>query len=114
MSDVQQIEAAIRRDQLFSCSAQLSTALGKLFEADDFWTHRFLKLHENYVLKAQKNSKQAEPKVFAQSPFWQTNSVVGLLWIWATFVKSEAEKNIPHFRETGRASRKWGAIARFA
>jgi hypothetical protein len=47
-------------------------------------------------------------------PFWQTNSVVGLLWIWVTFVKSEAEKNVPDFQEASRASRKRRAIARFA
>jgi hypothetical protein len=80
MSDVQQIETAIRRDQFFSCSAQLVTTLGKLFEADDFWTHRFLKLHENYVLKAQKILRRAEAKLFARSPFLQTNSMVGLLY----------------------------------
>src|SRR5207302_4329605 len=54
MPDVEQIETAVRSDQLFPSSTQLLTVMRNLLKFDDFWAHGFRTHERKYRLIARR------------------------------------------------------------
>src|SRR5213075_1416456 len=98
---MQQIKAAIRRDQFFPRTTQPPAALRKFFETDDFCAHALLngELCVKPAKRRGKVPKTTRDRFFERSTPGRKKSAVGLLSILANLWKMKV-------RQTFHISRK--------